>query len=345
MTVSLVTGGSGFVGAALVSALKARGDDVIVLDLGPSCPVAGVDYRRVDVTDAAAVTAACKGADVIFHNASLVHTKQNRQDLIWAVNLDGTKNMLRAAQENRVPRFIYVSSGSVVYEGKDIEDGDENLPYSSISQAPYADSKIAAEKEVLSQNGREGVATCALRPHVIFGPGDQRFLPAVLKQARAGRLRVQVGRGSWLSDYTYVGNLIDALLLADDALAKDGLDSVAAGQPYFITNGEPMPFWDFVRKVLARLGFPPIRFRVPKSVVYPIAALKEGIDTLKGGTLNTEDGLTRFAIRFMCTHHYFSIEKARRELGYQPAITVDEGIERTCQHLEANGLAPAGPAG
>ncbi len=337
MTVSLVTGGSGFVGAAIARALMARGDRVIVLDLAPECPVEGVDYRRVDITDEAAVIEACRGVDTVIHNASIVHTKQNKQDVVWAVNLGGTQSMLEAAQQNGVPRFVYISSGSVVYEGKDIENGDESLPYSSVSQAPYADSKIAAEKLVLAENGKGGMATCALRPHVVFGPGDNRFMPTLLAKGRNGQLRVQIGRGVWLSDYTYVTNMTDAVLLADEALAKDGLKSVAAGQAYFITNGEPMPFWDFIRKVAARLGFPPVKYKAPKSLVYAIAAVKEGIDTLKGGTLNAEDGLTRFAIRYMCTHHYFSIEKARRELGYNPAVSVEEGIERTCQHLEATG--------
>ena len=337
MTVSLVTGGCGFVGSAIARALKARGDQVIVLDLAPECPVEGVDYRRVDITDKAAVNEACRGVDTVIHNASIVHTKQNKQDVVWAVNLGGTENMLEAAEQNGVARFIYISSGSVVYEGKDIENGDESLPYSAVSQAPYADSKIAAEKVALAANGKGGMATCALRPHVVFGPGDNRFMPALLAKGRNGQLRVQIGRGVWLSDYTYVSNMTDAVLLADEALAKDGLNSVAAGQAYFITNGEPMPFWDFIRKVAARLGFPPIKYTAPKSLVYAIAAVKEGIDTLKGGTLNAEDGLTRFAIRYMCTHHYFSIEKARRDLGYNPAVSVDEGIERTCQHLEAIG--------
>ncbi len=338
MTVSLVTGGSGFVGAAIARALKARGDRVIVLDLAPECPVDGVDYRRVDICDQAAVIDACRGVDTVIHNASIVHTKQNKQDIVWAVNLGGTQNMLEAARQNGVPRFIYISSGSVVYEGKDIENGDESLPYSSVSQAPYADSKIAAEKLVLGENGKGGMATCALRPHVVFGPGDNRFMPTLLAKARNGQLRIQIGRGVWLSDYTYVTNMTDAVLLADGALAKDGLNSVAAGQAYFITNGEPMPFWDFIRKVAARLGFPPVKYTAPKSLVYAIAAIKEGIDTLKGGTLNAEDGLTRFAIRYICTHHYFSIEKARRELGYDPAVSVEEGIELTCQHLEATGM-------
>jgi nucleoside-diphosphate-sugar epimerase len=337
MTVSLVTGGCGFVGAAIARALKARGDEVIVLDLAPECPVEGVDYRRIDITDKAAVTEACRGVDTVIHNASIVHTKQNKQAVIWAVNLGGTENMLAAAQHNGVPRFIYISSGSVVYEGKDIENGDESLPYSSVSQAPYADSKIAAEKLVIAENAKHGMATCALRPHVVFGPGDNRFMPTLLEKGRNGQLRVQIGRGVWLSDYTYVSNMTDAVLLADQALAKDGLSSVAAGQAYFITNGEPMPFWDFIRKVAARLGFPPVKYTAPKWLAYAIAAVKEGIDTLKGGTLNAEDGLTRFAIRYMCTHHYFSIEKARRDLGYNPSVSVEEGIERTCQHLESIG--------
>jgi len=308
MTVSLVTGGSGFVGAAIARALKARGDQVIVLDLAPECPVEGVDYRRVDIRDEGAVLETCRGVDTVIHNASIVHTKQNRKDIVWAVNLGGTENMLEAARQNGVPRFVYISSGSVVYEGKDIENGDESLPYSSVSQAPYADSKIAAEKLVLAENGKGGMATCALRPHVVFGPGDNRFMPTLLAKGRNGQLRVQIGRGEWLSDYTYVTNMTDAVLLADEALAKDGLNSVAAGEAYFITNGEPMPFWGFIRKVAARLGFPPVKYTAPKSLVYAIAAIKEGIDTLKGGTLNAEDGLTRFAIRYMCTHHYFSIE-------------------------------------
>jgi len=337
MTVSLVTGGAGFVGSAIARALEARGDEVIILDWAPNCPLEGVDYRRVDITDKAAVSAACRGVDTIIHNASIVHTKQNKQDVVWTVNLGGTENMLEAARQHGVSRFIYISSASVVYEGNDIENGDETLPYSSVSQAPYADSKIAAEKLVLAENGKGAMATCALRPHVIFGPGDNRFMPTLLDKGRNGQLRFQVGRGVWLSDYTYVSNLTDAVLLADEALAKDGLNSIAAGQAYFITNGEPMPFWDFVRKVVARLGLPPIKYRAPKSLVYAIAAIKEGIDTLRGGTLNAEDGLTRFAIRYMCTHHYFSIEKAHRELGYNPAVSIDEGIERTCRHLEASG--------
>lgn len=328
---TIVTGGNGFVGAHLTRALLAAGQAVRVLDIDERGVVPEAEYARVDITNQDAVREALQGARTVFHNASMVHTKRNREDLIWRVNHGGTRNVMEACREHQVPQLIYVSSGSVVYEGHDIENGDESLPYASTSQAPYADSKIQAEKEVLAAHGKGGVATCALRPHVIFGPGDRRFMPALLEHARAGRLKFQVGRGRWLSDYTYVDNLVDALLLAQEKLS---VDSPVGGRPYFITNGEPLPFWDFVKRVLERLGLPPVRYKLPHRLVYGIAAVKEGIDTLKGGTLNAEDGLTRFAIRYMCTHHYFSIERARRELGYNPKVSVAEGIERTCADLE-----------
>ena len=337
MSTILVTGGCGFVGAAISRALIERGDEVWILDRAASCPLEGARHLKIDLGDRVAVSKACAGVDAIVHNASLVHTRQTRRELVWAVNVGGTRHLLAAARAHGISSFVYISSGSVVYEGRDIEHGDESLPYCSVSQAPYADSKIAAEKLVLEHNGVEGVATCALRPHVVFGPGDGRFLPALLANARAGRLRVQVGRGDWLSDYTYVDNLVDAVLLALDALAGQGLDSRAAGQAYFITNGEPIPFWDFVRQILAQLDFPPIKYKVPGRLVYAIAAIKEGVDSLRGRTITAEDGLTRFAIRYMCTHHYFSIDKARRELGYEPRISIRRGIELTCAHLRATG--------
>jgi sterol-4alpha-carboxylate 3-dehydrogenase (decarboxylating) len=329
---SLVTGASGFVGRALCEALLKRGDRVIAVDAFGESFDERVTFARVDIRDGAALSATCRGVDTIFHNASLVHTKHNRIDDVWSVNLGGTRNVLRAAWENRAARLIYVSTASAVYEGKDIENGDESLPYARSSQAPYADSKIAAEQEVLNAHGQRGVATCALRPHVIFGPGDRRFLPAILARARSGSLRFSVGLGNdKLSDFTYVDNLIEALLLADEHLT---LDSALGGQAYFVTNGEPMPFFGFVSRVLEELDLPKIVGAVPYPVAFAAAAIKEGLDTLRGGTLNAEDGMTRFAVRYMVKHHYFAIDKARRDFGYQPQVSLSEGIRRTCEHLK-----------
>lgn len=330
---SLVTGGAGFIGRALVAALRERGDRVTVMEPGGEPFRDDIEFVVADIRDRDAVRRVVRDVDTVFHNASIVHTRRSRQDDVWDVNLGGSRHVLDACIAAQVPRLVYVSSASAVYEGRDIENGTEALPYSRISQAPYADSKIAAEKEILAANGRGGLATCAIRPHVVFGPGDTRFLPAILERARNGKLRFSVGlNNDKLSDFTYVTNVVDALLAAEERLS---LDSPVAGQAYFITNGEPMPFFDFVNWVLRELGMPTIRFAIPYPLAYAAAAAAEGLDTLKGGTLNTENGLSRFAVRYMCTHHYFSIDKARRELGYVPRVSLADGVRYAVDSIRA----------
>jgi nucleoside-diphosphate-sugar epimerase len=325
---SLVTGAAGFVGKHLVDGLITRGDDVHATDVADAGHRTDVSYTQFDITDGDAVKAAVNGMDVVFHVASIVHTKKNNQARVFEVNHKGTRILLQACRRAGVKRLVYISSASVVYEGKDIENGDETLPYGQ-DQAPYADSKIEAEKDVLSDN-QDAFLTCAIRPHIVFGPGDTRFLPNILRRAQAGKLKMGVGRQLKLSDFTYIDNLIDGILRADASLCSN---QKAAGQAYFITNGEPIPFWGFVDRVLVALGHPKLKGMVPYSVAYAAAAIAEFWDTLKGGGINPENGLSRFAVRYMCTHHYFSIEKAKRDLGYAPKVNIDEGIRRTVAAL------------
>ncbi|HXG28831.1 MAG TPA: NAD-dependent epimerase/dehydratase family protein [Nevskiales bacterium] len=326
----LITGGQGFVGRALVDRFATLGHAVTCADILDTPFRQDVAFVKLDLRDRTAVVNACAGMDSIIHNASLVHTKHNRAEDVWAVNLGGTENILAACQAQAIPRLVYISSASAVYEGRDIENGDETLPYARISQAPYADSKIAAEKAVLEFSGRGATLACALRPHVVFGAGDRRFIPAIIEKAQQGRLKRAVGQRDKLSDFTYIDNLVDAVVAAEERLAPG---SPVGGQAYFITNGEPMAFFDFVEKFLLELGYPPIRGTVPYWLAYAVAALAEGWDTLKGGTLNAENGLTRFAVRYMCTHHYFSIAKARRELEWTPRVSLEEGIRLTVRAL------------
>lgn len=333
MSKVLITGGCGFVGRHLVDAFADRGDEVTALDLHAEPWRDDVNFISLDIRDKAGVDAAVQGNDVVIHNASLVHTKWNRIDDVWDVNLGGTESVLGAAQAHGVKRFVYISSASAVYEGSDIENGDETMPYPSVSQAPYADSKIAAEKLVLA-SANEVLGTCAIRPHVVFGPHDKRFLPAILAKAKNGQLKFSVGRQRKLSDFTYVSNLVDATLAAADKVEPG---SPVSGQAYFVTNGEPRAFWDFIDQVLDELGLPATKYRVPYRVAYFAASIAEGVDTLRGGTLNAETGLTRFAIRYMCTHHYFSIDKAHRDLDWTPAVDLNEGIRRTVAHLRETG--------
>ncbi len=333
---ALVTGGCGFLGRALVDALADRGDSVTVLDHRIDAWRSDVQFVRADICDPRIVEEALAGQDVVFHSASLVHTKHNQVEQVRAVNIDGTRNILRGCQAASVPRLVYVSSASVVYDGTDIRNGDESLPYATHFPAPYAETKRIAEAEVLAANGTSGVLTCAIRPHVVFGPGDTRLLPAILGRAREGKLKFRVGLGEKkLSDFTYVTNVVDAMLAADERLVPD---SPVAGQAYFITNGEPMSFWDFVAQVLPPLGFAPPRYAIPRAVAYAAATVREAYDTyVRGGTLNAEEGLSRFAIRYITSHHYFSHAKATRDLGYVPRVRMTEGIERA---LAAFRVAP-----
>ena len=331
----LVTGGCGFIGRNLVNGFADAGCEVTVLDFGGSAFRDDVKFLNVDIRDKQAVLDACAGIDSIIHNASIVLTKQVLTDMVWSVNLGGTHNMIEACKVHKIPKMVYISSASAVYEGVDIENGDETLPYSSISQADYADSKIQAEKDSLAFSGTADTTVCAIRPHVVFGPEDQRFIPNILDRLKQGKLNRAVGDRDKLSDFTYISNLVDAVVAAEANLEKG---SVLDGQAYFITNGEPMPFFDFVEDFIVEMGHPKITKKVPFWLAYSVAAIVEGWDMLKGGTLK-ETGMTRFAIKYMVTHHYYSIEKARKDFGYTPKISLAEGIKITVADLNKKGLA------
>lgn len=325
---ALVTGGSGFLGRHLVNALRARGDTVTVLDKGVSPGRDDVEFVDGDITNERLVEQLVANKDVVFHSASIVHTKWNQIDLIRRVNIGGTDNVIRAAQKHAVKKLVYVGSASVVYEGQDIAGGDEHLPYATKFAAPYAETKSVAEQAVLKA---DGLYACALRPHTIFGPGDTRLVPAILEKARKGSLRFSVGKAGRLTDFTYVSNVVDACIAAADRL---GPRSRVNGQAYFITNGEPTGFWDFVRRIIVPLGYRPPAFNIPYPIAYGAAWVRETLDTLRGGTLNSEESLSRFTIDYLCTHHYYSIAKATRDLEYRPSVSIDAGIQRTVEELQ-----------
>lgn len=336
----LITGGQGFVGKALVERFARDGHEVICADIvdkpfESSPEAASVQFIKMDVTDKEAVIKACEGVDSIVHNASLVHTKHNRVEDVWAVNLDGTRHIIEACKKHKIPRMVYVSSASVVYEGRDIRNGDESLPYTTITQAPYADSKMAAEKLALAFSGTHDTLVNAIRPHVIFGAGDRRLIPAIIDKAKSGQLKRQVGNREKMWDFTYIDNLVDAIVTAEKKLNPG---HASAGQAYFISNGEPMPFFEFAERMIAHWGYPPITGKVPYWLAYAVASVAEFWDTLKGGTLNAENGLTRFSIQYMATDHYFSIEKARRDFGWEPRVKLIDAIERTAVKVREKGL-------
>jgi 2-alkyl-3-oxoalkanoate reductase len=311
----LVTGGGGFLGRHVVRALLARGDEVISLDR-PGVEVEG-EILAGDIRDGETVARAARGCDTVFHLASVVDVGRSARAMLDAVNVGGTEHVIAACRREKVARLVYCSSASVVYDGRDIEGGDESLPYGGRGMAPYAHTKRLAEQRVLAAGGAGGLATCAIRPHIVFGPGDTRMVPELLQHARS-RFPLVIGDPAKLSDFTYVENCADALLLAEAALPA------VSGRAYFVSNGEPRPYWSFVNRILTGAGLPPLVRRVPEPVAWAAAWINE-----KTLAPRTGSHFTTFTVRYLSTHHYFSHARATRELGYRPRVSLDEGIART----------------
>ena len=233
---ALVTGGGGFLGGAIVRRLRARGDEVRSLSRGryPALRRPRRQQIQGDVADAGAVDAAVAGCDVVFHVAAKAGV-WGRYAEYHRANVVGTENVLAACRRHGVRRLVYTSSPSVVFDGRDMEGVDESVPYPAHYEAHYPQTKAEAERLVLAANGPD-LATVALRPHLIWGPGDNHLVPRILARGRAGRLR-RIGRANKLIDSIYIDNAADAHLLAADRLAPG---SPVAGKAYFISNGEPI---------------------------------------------------------------------------------------------------------
>lgn len=321
----LVTGGGGFLGAALCHALRARGLTVRSLSRGdyPSLTAAGVETHRGDLADAETVTKAVQGCDVVFHVAAKAGVWGPAADYHRA-NVVGTEHVLEACRRRGVPRLIHTSSPSVVYAGGDEAGIDERTPYPTRYLCEYPRTKALAERLVLAANGPT-FATVALRPHLIWGPGDQHLLPRLVDRARSGRLR-RVGAGRNRVDTTYIDNAVAAELNAFDRLAPD---APCAGKAYFIANDQPMPLWELIDRLLAVAGEPPVRRSISAAGAYVIGALLEGVYRLTGR--RDEPPMTRFVARQLSTEHWYDLSAARRDLGYAPRVTVEAGLERLAE--------------
>ena len=246
----LVTGGGGFLGRAIVQRLLARGERVRSFARGayPDLRALGVDVYQGDLTDAATVTDAVRGCDLVFHVAARPGVWGRYRDF-YRPNVLGTRNVLDACLALGVRRLVYTSSPSVVFDGRDMEGVDERVPYPDHYEAHYPKTKAIAERLVLAANG-PGLATVALRPHLIWGPGDNHLVPRILERGRSGTLRRFRGPAK-LVDSVYIDNAADAHLQAADRLT---LGSAIGGRAYFISNGEPWPLWELVDRILQAGG-------------------------------------------------------------------------------------------
>ncbi len=326
---TLVTGGGGFLGRAIIEQLLARGDHVRSFARGsyPDLSVRGVEVVQGDVANADAVLRAVRGVEVVFHVAAKAGLWGRAVDFFNA-NVLGTDNVIRACQQAGIARLVYTSSPSVVFDGRDMEGVDESVPYAPTYHAHYPRTKALAEQRLLAANS-SALATIALRPHLLWGPHDTQLTKSILARGRSGTL-VRIGSRDPLVDFTYVDNAALAHLLAADKLT---LGARVSGKPFFVSQGEPVPLWTFVDRLLAAGSLPPVQRTISPRVAYGAGALLElayRVLPLKG-----EPRLTRFLVEELCTAHWFNIGAARRELGYAPIVSIEEGLRRLRASLRA----------
>jgi 2-alkyl-3-oxoalkanoate reductase len=329
---ALVTGASGFLGLYIAEQLIARGDRVRSLcrHRSPQLDAQGVESVLADLNDRQAVTAACCGVDVVFHVAGIAGIGGRWKDF-YEINTLGTRHIVEGCLAHGVGRLVYTSSPSVTFDCRNQEGVDESVPYPKRWFCHYPRSKALAEQHVLAHNGRNGLLTCALRPHLIWGPRDQSLVPRMFDRARRGRLW-QVGDGTNLIDILYVENAAVAHLLAADALRPG---SPVPGSAYFISQGEPVNCWGWINQLLALIDQPPIRKRLSMRTAWAIGAAYEAAYRLLPWL--GEPPISRFLASQLGTSHYYDISRARRDFGYEPKISTAEGMRRFAAALRFSG--------
>ena len=327
---AVVTGGGGFLGGAVARLLRRRGDSVrsFTRSRYPWLDELGVEQSLGDLANLADVERAMTGCDVVFHVAAKAGV-WGRYSAFFDTNVTGTQNVIAACKKHGVRRLVYTSTPSVVHAGKDVEGANESLPYPKHFEAYYSETKAKAEKAVLAANGPD-LATVSLRPHLIFGPGDPHLIPRIIASARAGKLK-RIGKRPIKVDVTYIDNAAQAQLDAADHL---DIGTPPAGKAYFISNGEPVELWPFIDRVLSEAGAPPVTKTVSAWKARLAGRVLEWAYRFVP-FVSGEPAMTRFVASQMSTSHWYDISAARRDLGYDPKVSVEEGLKRLGERLRA----------
>jgi nucleoside-diphosphate-sugar epimerase len=319
---ALVTGGGGFIGSALVHELVKRGFRVTSFSRNdyPALRNIGVDVKMGDLADIHAVLKASEGMDIIFHVAAKAGMTGYYRDY-YRTNVTGTSNIIHACKMNNIKYLIYTSSASVVFDGSNIEGADESLPYPTRPVSYYTASKALAEQLVL-QADSPNLRTLALRPHLVYGTGDNHLFPRIISRVKTGRLR-RIGNGKNMVDISYIDNVVSAHINAAQAVISK---PEVTGQAYFITNGEPVLLWGFLNMMIGMSGYPTILKSVPARPAYILAGMAEVLHKIF--FISREPFLTRFIVKELTCSHWFDICKARRLLNYNPEISNYEGLKK-----------------
>ncbi len=321
----LVTGYGGFLGAEITRQLISAGYQVRGLARGdyPELARLGVTTMRGDVSDRPTVMQAAEGCDAIVHSAAKAGV-WGPWSAYYRMNTLATSHLLEAAHRHRIRAFVFTSSPSVTFAGAHQSGVDERVAYPTKWLCFYPQTKALAEQAVLAAAKVGMVQTCALRPHLIWGAGDPHLFPRIVARARQGRLR-RVGTGENKIDVVHVVNAAKAHVQAVTRLL-DG-DERLSGQALFITDGQPIACWEWITRILTTAEVPVPSRSLSYTMAYRLGALLEGAFwTLR---VSREPPMTRFVAAQLALDHYFSIDRARTLLDYQPASDRD-GLFESC---------------
>ncbi len=316
----LVTGASGMLGRRTAERLVGAGHDVRTFQRRPA-QVPGASDVLGSLTDPAAVARAVEDRDAVIHLAAKVSVSGPRHEY-ERVNIEGTRTLLTAARMVGVRRFVQVSSPSVAHTGGSLVGVGAGPAEPELARGNYARTKAAAERLALQADDAE-LAVVAVRPHLVWGPGDTQLVARIIERARAGRLPL-LDHGAVLVDSVYVDNAADALVAALEHAPR------AHGQALVVTNGEPRPVGDLIAGICRAAGAPVPSWRVPAGLARAAGALVEAAWSVRPG--RDEPPMTRFLAEQLSTAHWFDQRRTREVLGWEPAVSIDEGLARLAEH-------------
>jgi 3beta-hydroxy-delta5-steroid dehydrogenase/steroid delta-isomerase len=316
----LVTGAAGFLGRNLVKKLLAEGCKVRALIRATALNIRHDHLEIVtgDVTNPEDMVRACEGIETVFHTAADicllggVAASRSYRGRAWQINVEGSRNIIRACQSQGVQRLVYTSSVDVCFAGKPLPQMREELPYSQSPKSVYAQTKIEAESLVLAANSSGGLLTCAIRPDGIYGAEPNDMIDRFCEQLRGGKLIARIGRAAVLQDNSQIDNLVHGEVLAAMHLLPEG---VACGQAYFIGDNEPMNSFEFFRPLIEGLGYQFPTTEIPAGLLRPIVVIWEALHFWIG---LPRPMLSPHELDKVSVTHYASIDKAKTDLAYEP---------------------------
>jgi nucleoside-diphosphate-sugar epimerase len=328
---ALVTGANGFLGSHLVRQLLDRGYEVTAMTRRSDEMLSSLNVKTIhgDIRSFENVLKACEDQEVVFHTAAISGI-WGPWKLFHGTNTIGTRNVVEACLQNKVTKLIYTSSPSVTFDGEHQLNVNESAPYSKKWLCNYPHSKALAEQYVLQANDDNkdhDLMTCALRPHLIWGPGDRHLIPRLIKRAKAKQLR-RVGDGTNQVDTIYVDNAALAHVLAAEAMEPG---SPICGSTYFLSQDDPVNCWGWINEIMSLAGLPRIRQSISYQWAYRLGYSLETVYELCN--LQSEPRMTRFLAAQLAKSHYFDISRAKNDFGYYPKISSSEGMKRLGESL------------